>query len=209
MKMDIVGYGEDALTLWALNKKLSIILQALGDPSTPSQCRALFRPSFGRRGGSDSAQFGEFDFILLSKEHLYLGESKWYRSSEHIKNGNLKLSPVQLLRHKIFKFYVVEWAFGNYSCWHEFLTASTIRLRAQDIAKPIAPDESLLASNLKTVLALIKQHFKKLPPIRNVLLYLYYGDDINILPKSASEDFEVVNIDCSEGALDNFIILSS
>jgi hypothetical protein len=57
------GYGEDALTLWALTNKLPTILEKLRDNSAPSECEVLFRPSFGRRGGEINAQFGEFDFI--------------------------------------------------------------------------------------------------------------------------------------------------
>ena len=55
--MEILAYGEDALTLWALKKKLEHVLQELKESSTPSQCQAFFRPSFGRRGGENSAQF--------------------------------------------------------------------------------------------------------------------------------------------------------
>ena len=69
--MEILGYGEDALTLWALKNKLPLILSALNDSSSLSQCKAFFRPSFGRRGGPSSAQFGEFDFILLIFRSLF------------------------------------------------------------------------------------------------------------------------------------------
>ena len=74
--MQILGYGEDALTLWAMKNKLDVILEALNDSSDPSTCQVFFRPSFGRSGGDKSPQFGEFDFIILSQNGLYLGESK-------------------------------------------------------------------------------------------------------------------------------------
>jgi hypothetical protein len=205
--MDILGYGEDALTLWALKNKLPAMLEKLDDKSSLSECKALFRPSFGRRGGENKAQFGEFDFILLSKEQLYLGESKWHRSSENINNGLLELREEQRLRHKVFRFYVEEWAFGKYTSWSEFEKAATIKLQTYNIYKPIAPAASLLRANLTTVLDIIKQHFGILPPIKNVLLYLYYGSTTHLPPKSEATDFEVVSIDCSEGVTENFVIL--
>ena len=121
--MDILAYGEDALTLWAITHKLSAILQMLNDPSAQAKCQALFRPSFGRSGGESSSQFGEFDFILLAEQRLYLVESKWQRSSEKIHDGVLALRNEQLLRHILFKVYVEEWAFGQYANWREFKRA--------------------------------------------------------------------------------------
>jgi hypothetical protein len=112
--MEILAYGEDALTLWALKNKLEYILQELGDSPNSSKRLAFFRPSFGRRGGKNSSQFGEFDFILLTANYIYLGESKWDNSSEKIIDGKLELRDEQLLRHKLFKFYIDEWAFGPY-----------------------------------------------------------------------------------------------
>ncbi len=63
--MQILGYGEDALTLWALQNKLMEILKFLDDSSDQPECKIFFRPSFGRRGGAGSSQFGEFDLRLL------------------------------------------------------------------------------------------------------------------------------------------------
>jgi hypothetical protein len=68
MEMDILAYGEDALTLWALTQKLPAILDALSDHSDPNKCRVLFRPSFGRSGGEHSSQFGEFDFMAWERK---------------------------------------------------------------------------------------------------------------------------------------------
>jgi hypothetical protein len=165
--MQILGYGEDALTLWAIKNKLGVILQTVNDFSAPSMCQVFFRPSFGRGGGS---QFGEFDFIILSKDRLYLGESKWDRSSEEFEDGVLELRDEQKLGHRIFKFYVEQWAFGSYSSWREFTDKAQLELQLHDIAKPLAPENSLLASNLRTVLGVIKEHYAATPDIRNVLL---------------------------------------
>ena len=112
--MQILGCGEDALTLWAIKNKLDVILEAVEDSSDPSMCQVFFRPSFGRKGGDSSPQFGEFDFIILSKDRLYLGESKWIRSSEKLQGGVLELREEQKRRHEVFQFYVKQWAFGSY-----------------------------------------------------------------------------------------------
>lgn len=203
--MEILAYGEDALTLWAIQNKLPAILHGLGDSSASSQCQAFFRPSFGRSGGNRSSGFGEFDFIILSSQRLYLGESKWDRSSEPITSGLLALRAEQQLRHDIFKFYVEEWAFGSYPSWRDFRLKAKSKLERRGINKPIAPEGSLLAANLQTVLRIIREHFSALPDIRDVLLYLHRGTNLSQLPRRAGKDFEVVSIDYSESTLDNFI----
>lgn len=64
---ETLGYGEDALTLWALEKHRSEILNKLDDQTTTSDCLVFFRPSFGRSGGKGSAEFGEFDSRIFKK----------------------------------------------------------------------------------------------------------------------------------------------
>ena len=203
--MQILAYGEDALTLWALRNKLAHILHVAEDSSDLSRCRAFFRPSFGRSGGGQSSQFGEFDFILLADRCLYLGESKWDKSSEKIRDGVLLLRDEQLLRHDLFRFYVEEWAFGRYSTWPEFEKQANNTLMQRGITKPVAPENSLLATNLQTVLAVIKQHYTALPVIKNVLLFLYNANSRPQLPKRAGKDFLVVPIDYSQGVSQNFV----
>ncbi len=203
--MQILAYGEDALTLWALKNRLAFVLQTLKDSSDSSRCRVFFRPSFGRAGGERSSQFGEFDFILLAEQCIYLGESKWDRSSEKIRSGVLALRDAQLLRHEIFKFYIVEWAFGNHTNWREFADKARSKLRQRGIVKPIAPENSLLASNLQTVLEVMRQHYTALPIIRNMLLYFYDERENSPLPRKAGKDFVVIPVDYSEILLGNFI----
>ena len=205
--MQILAYGEDALTLWAIKEKLAFILQALNDPSHPARCRAFFRPSFGRSGGAKSAQFGEFDFILLAEQCVYLGESKWDRSSESIHDGVLALRGEQLLRHELFKFYIEEWAFGNHATWREFADQAKPKLQEKGIVKPIAPEKSLLASNLRTTLDVIRRQYTALPAVRNLLLYFYDGRNNGQQPRSAGEDFAVVAVDYSEVLFGNFITI--
>jgi hypothetical protein len=203
--MKILGYGEDALTLWAIKNELGQILGALGDSSRASECTIFFRPSFGRRGGKNSSQFGEFDFIVLSNEYLHLGESKWDRSSELSDEGSLELRDEQILRHGIFAFYVREWAYGQYSSWDEFVLRGPAKLASKGFEKPLAPSGSLLASNLITVLDTIRDYFPEVPPITNVLLYFYDGSKSQQLPDRASGDFKLVPIDYSRATVDNLI----
>lgn len=205
--MEILGYGEDALTLWSLKNKLNFILTSLKDPSDENQCRALFRPSFGRRGGVRSSQFGEFDFILLAEQNLYLGESKWDGSSEKIIDGVIHLRPEQLLRHKLFKFYVEEWAFGSYTDWGEFVVKGKDLLSQHGIFKPIAPAGSLLATNLQAVLQIIRETYPSKPEFRNVLLYFYNGAIGAESVINAGNDFEVVPLDYSEDLFGNYLPL--
>jgi hypothetical protein len=203
--MEILGYGEDALTLWAIQNKLGKILSALGELEDKSKLRVLFRPSFGRSGGSGSSQFGEFDFIVLCNRTLLLGESKWDGSSEKVTDGKLNLRAEQILRHQIFKFYVQEWSFGKYSSWAELETKGHIKMKEQGIQKPIAPVGSLLAANLQTVLGMIKEHFNSLPNMVDVLLYLHRGLDDSLLPSKGPDSFRLIALDYSTGTQDNFV----
>jgi hypothetical protein len=68
---EFFGYGEDAFTLWALKNKKKMVLEKFNDKSAPSDCLNFYRPSFGRSGGKQSAEFGEFDAILVSLENVY------------------------------------------------------------------------------------------------------------------------------------------
>ena len=98
---EIFGYGEDALTLWALKHHTSAILETFQDQTAPSNCIIFYRPSFGRSGGSKSAEFGEFDAILASSENVYLIESKWDNLSRFNKR-EITLRAEQKMRHRIF-----------------------------------------------------------------------------------------------------------
>ena len=73
----ILGYGEDALTLWALKHHVPKILEEFQDKTPILDCLVFYRPSFGRHGQANSSVFGEFDAILASRKNIYLIESKW------------------------------------------------------------------------------------------------------------------------------------
>jgi hypothetical protein len=203
--MQILAFEEDALTFWALQNKLPHILHTLQDSSPTSKCDVFFRPCFGRSGGERSSQFGEFAFILLTEQCVYLGESKWDKSSENIVDGVLTIREEQQLRHWMFKFCIEEWVSGCYSNWQEFVEVASPNLQRKGITKPLAPINSLLASNLRSMLGVIKQHYTARPNVRNVLLY-FYDRMLNAqLPHQAGQDFSVVSIDYKDGLLSNFV----
>ncbi len=203
--MQILAYEEDALTFWALQNKLPHILHTLQDSSLPSQCDIFFRPSFGRGGSDRGSHFGEFAFILLTENCVYLGESKWDKSSEKIVDGVLTLREEQQLRHWMFQFCIEEWAYGGYSNWREFVETAGPNLQKKGITKPLDPVNSLLASNLRIVLGMIKQHYTDRPDVRNVLLYFYDRMLNDQLPHQAGKDFLVVSIDYQDSLYGNFV----
>jgi len=206
-----LGYGEDALTFWALNKIMSNILKDLEDQSKPSDCVVFYRPSFGR-GGNSNAIFGEFDSILASLENTYLIESKW---DNHKRDAGkeIGLTPTQILRHKIFSWYYDNWNLGVRS-WNA-LILKKIDFREQFQYKDIAPIGSLLAQNLEFVLDSLSKHYGtfscKLGKLRNVILYFYDGNKSKEKKlqelKEEGIHFEIINIDYGKYGLNNFFRL--
>jgi len=91
----IIGYGEDALTLWLLQKHPS---RLLGQTYSKEHTRIYYRPSFGRGAHG----YGEFDFIVLTKSKILLGECKWQESAE-FDDGTVTLSEAQTERHRLFE----------------------------------------------------------------------------------------------------------
>ncbi|MHB1006190.1 MAG: hypothetical protein ACYC3S_11185 [Chloroflexota bacterium] len=193
--MKLLVYGEDGLTLWALRYKTDDILRQLGDTTPASDCRAFYRPSFGRRGGENSAQFGEFDFILLSRTALYLCESKWDKSVT-VKDGYLQLRSEQVLRHRLMNALLTAW-FGSV-CWEDFCLRAPIVLKEREIEKPLPPAGSLLDRNLRSILNLLTEYYAgTIPVVRNLLLYLHDSETAGALPLGTSEGFRLAFVDCS------------
>lgn len=166
--VDIVGYGEDALTYWTLSTRLEWILKELGDSSRPNDCMVFYRPSFGRSGGPNSAQFGEFDAILATPVKVYLIESKWGGSSE-VKDGAIHLRDEQMLRHELFHKYRELWGTGKFKDWSEF----NDQFQGKILGKRIAPAGSKLARNLDQILRILRGYSSQ---TQNVLLYFYRDD---------------------------------
>lgn len=203
--MEIIGYGEDGLTLWAIRGRLDEILGHLEDPSDSKDCRIFYRPSFGRSGGPGSSQFGEFDFLLLSKDHLYLGESKWDRSAEKKTGGILTLRREQLVRNLVFRVYVEEW-FADED-WSG--VPSRLKKLSPPIDKKVPSPNSLLSRNLKAILTMIKSHYRnRAPVIQDVLLYFHSQETHRKrIPSSVHKpngnviDFTVITLDYSEAVI--------
>ena len=207
--MKLIGYGEDALTFWALTHRLRDILNKFGDNTLQESCTVFFRPSFGRHGGLRSSEFGEFDFILITDQAVYLGESKWHRSSEEIVDGKLQLRPEQIERHKIMAWYIEEWTKGNFDNWSDFFNKKGGKIRKGEFLKPLPPIGSLLSENLINLLEELRHRFKgQSARIYNVLVYFHAGDDEKVLPKGSNGNFTIVNLDYSPDRIGNFIKMS-
>lgn len=157
----VLGYGEDSLTLWLLKDNLRRFLDKFQDMSSIENCRVFYRPSFGRNPHSS---FGEFDAIVLSEYCLYLCESKWDDLTGRGK-PTVKLSDAQLTRHKMFMFYVHEWAYGRHASWEIFKSCALPEWEGEEILKSIPRSSSLLANNLRTVLRMIEEQYSAVPEI--------------------------------------------
>lgn len=176
--MRVLGYGEDALTFWSLNLCLDGFLRhtAIGDTTDTKDSVVFYRPSFGRSGGSSSAQFGEFDAIVLTKYALYLIESKW--SGEPTVDGRIQLAGRQMQRHQIFTWLRAEWMAQSPVDWSQFSNVEENRLRfaATFQGKPLVKPGSRLSSNLEYILQATNLNV----PTKNVLLYFHQESDRNI-----------------------------
>lgn len=147
-------YGEDALTLWVLTKRLKQFLGQIDDFTSPEKATVFFRPSFGRRYG-----FGEFDAIVKTSKAIYLVESKWNKT---------KIGDVQTGRHEKIKWCCAEWEkqARKHHAWEDFRCAYKAKYKNQKNELPKNPD-STVAKNLKFVFNSIAG---KDIPIINVLL---------------------------------------
>jgi hypothetical protein len=204
----ILGYGEDALTLWALKNRMSNILNHFKDETSPSDCLVFYRPSFGRSGGRESAEFGEFDAILISRKNVFLIESKWDNLSP-FKDERKIMGYVQELRHELFAWYLANWHKKYLNDWERF-----IKEHREDFLKKfkrkketIIPSGSLLVANLESILNKLHEHCKEFSgkdSIKNVLLFFY---NRKLSPIDVNKEFELIPIDYSQELIDNFIVL--
>lgn len=190
----IIGYGEDALTLWALKNRLREILEKLGDESNQSDSSVFYRPSFGR-GGSNTANFGEFDAIVLTKTHVYLIESKW-EGEKRVPKRTVKLSKPQCDRHTIFAEYFRKW---NSSQGKLSFTAGENGQHLHDApSKRTVPSMSELANHLQFILSRVATRgddgMKK--DLKNVLLFLHREQDENMCITVEPDDFTPILVRC-------------
>jgi len=200
---EILGYGEDAFTFWALKGHLSEILAKLNDKTKPSDCLIFFRPGFGRSG---VAEFGEFDAILASSQSIYLIESKWDRLMRS-RRDEIALTSNQILRHKIFSWYLANWDGQRYSgnlgkFKNDFESNFTSTTNFAD--RKLAPSGSHLVKNLEFILSRLQEHCRRFSyeyKPRNVLPYFHKNESIKIERVVAEGlSFKVVNIDYSKPA---------
>lgn len=202
--MNLLGYGEDALTLWALSSRRSDVLSSLNDPSAPDSCTLIYRPSFGRRGGPRSSQFGEFDFIFGTHSALYLGEAKWDKSPE-LKERPIPLRHEQMERHRVFTAYYRTWIARPQWSETDFLEESRARFIAEGLEKPTPPTGSTLARNLMSILAVCARATDCADSICNVLLVTDSSGRLRLSQEDAPKDFALVCINAA-GALQNGLI---
>jgi hypothetical protein len=201
---NILGYGEDAFTLWALRHKTSEVLKRFHDNTSPSECLVFYRPSFGRHNKESSAVFGEFDAIIASLEQIYLIESKW-DNLVNFKNSTIVLRPEQKARHKIFSWYLTHWNKEYSSDWENFVREQEPEFEFE--GKTVAPKGSLLATNLEFILTKIHNHLRKVPSRQNIknVLFFFYDKEKSTPPISVPKDFTLVPIDYQQRITGNFI----
>jgi hypothetical protein len=161
--MRLIGYGEDGLTAWAFDRKLPQVLTLLNDNSQVEKCLVFYRPSCGRRGGT---QFGEFDAILASQEAVYLFENKWDGSAIRIVEGRIILEERQIRRHSTFQNLRNLWQQHRPGNWHDF----TAHWQAAGLGGQLSRPNTRLAKNLSTLLVTLQDCPNA---TKNVLLYFH------------------------------------
>lgn len=202
--MKIIGYGEDALTLWALRRRSSKVLEESSDKTPISDCIAFYRPSFGRCGRSNSI-FGEFDAIIASKQNVYLIESKWDNHND-FNNEEILLENHQILRHQIFTWYLTHWDKKYTNNWQTFIAEKNGEFPFSN--KTIAPNGSLLAQNLKQILIRIQEHCGYLSEnrVKNILLF-FYDSQKSTYPTKTSNSFKLIHISYNKENEGNFVTM--
>ncbi len=162
----VICYGEDGLTLSALTYRLRDLLKELEDKTPPDNCLVFYKPSFGRKGGKYSSQFGEFDGILATEQAIYAIEAKWCRSAS--RSGVLHLKRQQVLRHTIFEWLRSHWQPGMR--WTDFVARHGRAFSNTFDSKPLAPGPSSLADNIEQILNQLADYPQK---IEHIVLAFY------------------------------------
>lgn len=204
-ELTIIGYGEDALTLWALKQRASKILNEFQDKTSVSDCLIFYRPSFGRHSKANSSVFGEFDAIIASKENIYLIESKWDNHAE-FRDVEFILREEQTLRHKVFSWYLTHWNKKYLGNWQSFVSEHQNDFNIEN--KVIAPKDSLLSHNLEFILNKIHGCCANISEnsIKNVFLF-FYNSEKSKHPTKTNASFTVIPIDYSREIEGNFVTL--
>ncbi|ODS29962.1 MAG: hypothetical protein SCARUB_04936 [Candidatus Scalindua rubra] len=192
--MNIIGYGEDSLTFWALTQKLEKILEKLKDGSEPEKCILFYRPSFGR-GGRGTSNFGEFDAILATNKAIYLVESKWENSHKEWKKRarQIRLDQSQVNRHRIFKWYFDKWNGNdknnifdekNNDLKREFSEKFKKTKKDETVVDMTIPASSTsLAKRIKLIMEKLKTFEHNKEAVKNVVLFFHSTEKTCKLPE--------------------------
>jgi len=203
----ILGYGEDAFTLWALKQCTCDILKSFQDKTSPSDCLIFYRPSFGRSGGEKSAEFGEFDAILTSLENIYLIESKWDNLSS-FQDDEIVIMREQEMRHRIFSWYIMHWDKKYFNDWESFVKEQISDFQENFRNRRIAPASSILATNLQFILTTLRKQCRNLlseDNIKNVLVFFYNKNKSTPPTKVSWKGFKLLCMDYSPEVTGNYI----
>ena len=184
-----------------------MMLEKFKDNTKPSNCLVFYRPSFGRSGGKDSAEFGEFDAIIASKENIYLIESKWDNLSNY-KKKRIVLREEQLVRHKVFTWYLTHWSKNYSGKWQEFMENNKDNfIQGKKLPTVREGKQCILATNLEFILSKVLDHckgFSSRVNIKNVLLF-FYNSKVSTPPTEVNTDFTLISLDYSKKTKGNFI----
>jgi len=202
----ILGYGEDALTLWALSEKLTEILEPDDSINNPL-CKIIYRPSFGK---DKNYGFGEFDFIILSDNFVYLGESKWDNTPHEEQNESLKkLEGNQQNRHFVFQAYLdssYETNPKGISNWQTLSQKVNQKLEKilytnvdenknkKEYHKYACKTNSLLYCNLARILKSIHEIYPERPTIINRIIFFNASNKNNF---TQTPKFEIISVNYS------------
>jgi len=190
--MSVLAYGEDPLTFWAVCFGLRSVLGQLGDQTPTEEATVIYRPSFGRRAGSETqrrSEFGEFDAIVGTPAGIYLIETKWNGSSE-FKNGMIALRDEQIRRHDVLRRYLALWRKQPPASSDAFYASCRDSLESMCNTLTVPRRNTKLARNLSFVLQTLAPLGHK---IHDVLVFVALDNDpfaSHVSPKS----FRLVNL---------------
>jgi hypothetical protein len=172
--MEILGYGEDGLTLLFLTLRRSEFFESLGETGIgpDSDVLIFYRPSLGRSGGVGSPQLGEFDAIVATRQAVYFIESKWTDSEGPI-NKAIILKKNQITRHRVFRAIREAWQTDRPDTWDQFLNKHSDGF----LGRPIVGIDRLLGRNMRYLLKRLENHPDK---ILDILVYFHRADPANV-----------------------------
>lgn len=201
--MEILGYGEDGLTLLYFCTSLPHFLVHMGDQARPEECTVYYRASFGRGGG-----FGEFDAIVVTPSIVYACESKW-NDRERSRVTAVQLEEPQVRRNKIFKDLLTTWLHDQPVDWADFCDQHATGING--FALP--GTDTTTARNLSSIFNRLKGHPGT---CQNVLCYFYRSNMITGLPFCVAdhngqplEDYKIVKVKYSHGEVGSHFRLPS